>query len=349
MRIASIEIYRYELPLSGPVVLGPVEFATRSGALVCVTLDNALEAWGEAAPLPHFSAETLDEVIAELQSVVGDWAGRWVNDIPDRYEGSSSVVTALEQVRHELHHAHHIPFPQNRKMVELNGLVTDLTGDAERVAGDLQRAGYRVLKIKVGRGDPEQEARRLRRLSQSLHGEIALRLDANRAWDLPEALAFARGVRGMSIQYLEEPLADPSDIPAFVERTGMPVALDETMRDEDAWRALLPDIRAVVLKPALMGGYARTLEIAREVAERRRLTVLSSAFECGVGMRYLAALAGSNPFAGTPAGLDTYRLLGRDVGEDRLPIEGPRLQPSLVWESPLLISRAGLEHVHAAS
>ena len=64
---------------------------------------------------------------------------------------------------------------------------------------------------------------------RALGPEIELRLDANRAWLILEALEFAQGVRDAGLAYIEEPLNEPLNLIEWRTRARIPYALDETL------------------------------------------------------------------------------------------------------------------------
>ena len=79
---------------------------------------------------------------------------------------------------------------------------------------------------------------------------------------------------------------------------------------------------AAVLKPTLLGGVGATIRRAAEARSVGVRPVLSAAFESGVGLRGVAALAAAT--GAEPAGLDTYRWLAADV-LGPLPFDRPRV------------------------
>ncbi len=170
---------------------------------------------------------------------------------------------------------------------------------------------------------------------------VALRLDANRAWSIDEAGRFARGVAGLAIDYLEEPLADPEQLPVFAGDHALPLALDESlagMRPEALRGHAYAS--AVVLKLAtLIGGISRALRFARAASRVGARPVLSSAYETGVGTTALVALAAGVGEEGTPAGWDTYRRLARDVLLPPPELTAPRVDVPALFEGRREIDR----------
>ena len=218
-----------------------------------------------------------------------------------------------------------------RSVVSLNALLMgdprEVRRDAERIAAE----GYRAAKLKVGRRTVAADAALVRELSSTLTGQVALRLDANRAWTYEEALRFAEAVDGVPIEYVEEPLQDASRLDALSRDTGLSIALDETTREVPPSDLVEHNYAsAFVVKPMLLG-LTPTLDLARQVTGPD--IVVSSAYETGVGLAGLVALAASMGARDVPVGLDTYRRLQRDVLPERLPLDGPYVDVRATWQT----------------
>ena len=209
----------------------------------------------------------------------------------------------------------------------LAGLI--LGGDAPARAAALAAEGYRTVKLKVGRAPVADDVATVHAVRRVLGPTVALRLDANRAWTPDDARRFADGVAGAGVAFVEEPLADAEGLEALARETGLPVALDESLHvgfEEyrapcPLFEAVPPWAAAVVLKPTLIGGVQRVLSLADGARRQGIPAVFSAAFESGVGVRGVAALALAT--GGQPAGLDPYRWLAADVFADRLPLDQP--------------------------
>jgi O-succinylbenzoate synthase len=189
------------------------------------------------------------------------------------------------------------------------------------------------VKLKVGRRTVARDAERVQALRRGLGAGPSLRLDANRAWSLDRALAFA-GALGPECapEYIEEPLRDPTQLPTFAEQSGLPVALDETTRERgpSVLSALAP-IAAVVLKPTLIGGATATRSWAEAARDVGATPVVSASYESGVGLRLLVVLAAA--LSDAPAGLSTYARLAADTLTPRLALDGPTVDVAATGES----------------
>jgi len=297
---------------------------------------------GETAPLPGLHAESFEEAATQLHELAGRLEGAVIPEGCPALDGAfetwlgglnlrPSVQTGVEGAVLTLladRAGKDLPrllanSPTAR--VRINGL---LDGDAATVlesAARLKKNGYAALKIKVGRRDAGDEANLVAAVRALVGPAVALRLDANRAWDLRAARDFAARVAPAGIEYLEEPLRAASDLAAFAADSPIPVALDETLLGFSA--QVPPPLRgvaALILKSAVLGGYERSLAWAR-LAQRERLSaVVSAAFPSAVGMALDIALAAA--LGGETAhGLGTSAAFAEDLGRAPLPIDGGRV------------------------
>lgn len=337
MKIADVAVYRYDLPLKRPLLVKGGIVQVRSGLVLRVRADDGGVAFGDAAPLPGFSRETLGEAAAQavgLTRLLRDRAlPPEVGLITDRFERwfvtrdlVPSVKFALQAaVFRLLARARLLPgFPlaadDSRPSVPVNAL---LAGDTDAIAArarDARAQGYGTFKLKVG-GDIAEDIERVRLVREIIGLEARLRLDANRAWEEADAEAFARGVRDCAVEYIEEPLADPRRMIEFSARSGLPVALDETIAERggealEQWRGA----RALVLKPTLLGGFEITMWLARKAVNLGMTPVISSSFESGLGIAALGRLAAYTQSDDVAAGLDTLSWFAADVLDGPLPI-----------------------------
>ena len=344
--IASCRIFRYRLPLAAPLPLAGRVIHERAGFLVRIESDSGTSAWGDVAPLPGFSRESIGEAEAELAAWVGRLRGTRFDPRGDGLEpwlGYESGVAASPSVRFGLETA---LANLSRRMedrsaselacfdgaVPVNGL---LAGSREQVLADARRlrdGGCRAVKLKVG-SRPVAEDVDLTSVVRSVIGDgMELRLDANRSWSLEQAVAFGRAVGDTNIEYLEEPLRDPAHLADFFDATGISVALDESLlelRPDDLDGR--PEVGAVVLKPTLLGGISRAREWVTKALALNVRPVVSGCFESGVGLLALAEFAWSSTGDTVPAGLDTYRWLDADVVRPRIPFQPGAIQ----WSSAL--------------
>ncbi|MDQ6629101.1 MAG: mandelate racemase/muconate lactonizing enzyme family protein [Pseudomonadota bacterium] len=99
----------------------------------------------------------------------------------------------------------------------------------DEVAGFVA-AGFKAVKIKVGRLGPVEEEARVRAARDAIGPDVLLMLDANNAWsDLPQALEYLRRFEPHDPYWIEEPFS-PDEIglhARLAERTTVTVATGE--------------------------------------------------------------------------------------------------------------------------
>ena len=175
-----------------------------------------------------------------------------------------------------------------------------------------------AVKLKVGRDDLPMEIELVKAVRERLPSDVQLRLDANQAWTLDEATTFVDSLRGMDVEYIEEPLQNPQQLEQLFSQTGVRYALDETLsqHDEiDSW----PNAAALICKPTILGGRAA---VERLSATGKPIT-FTAAFESGVGIARIVQLAAEfSP--NLAAGLDTIDWL-----EDDLLLQSPSKQDGM--------------------
>ncbi|NIA13678.1 MAG: o-succinylbenzoate synthase [Nitrospiraceae bacterium] len=333
MNTPLIEVFRYDLPLTRPLPLRHVTLDTRSGLIVKISdgPDNA--GYGDIAPLPGFSAESLDDAIG----AVTEWtrradavrviegieaAGRDALPPSVRFGVETATWQFLAPVEHNPGQ------PGMRRHVPLSAL---LSGDFETVARDahaLCGSGYRAVKLKVGAQAVEDDIDCARLVRRILGHDIALRLDANRAWDFTTACRFVQGINDLDVEYIEEPLASAGRLWELAVETSVPIALDETVVERIGDPAFPADSTwagAVILKPTLLGGAHVTTACAASAFKAGLKPVISACFESGVGLIALARLAALATWYDLPVGLGTYDWLAEDVLGVRFQIENGML------------------------
>ena len=154
-----------------------------------------------------------------------------------------------------------------------------------------------TLKWKVAVCDHEEEWCLLQGLLDKLPALARLRLDANGGWDRLQAWQWVERLRGDSrLEWLEQPLAadDWEGLQAIA--AVVPVALDESLQAYPTWRDQWESWQ--VRRPLLEGDPRPLL---RDLLRGRPRLMLSTAFETGIGGRWLAHLAALQAQGETPA------------------------------------------------
>lgn len=330
MKITRFEIFRYDLPLNRQLPLKNTAETIRSGLIIHLQDDSGHQGLGEIAPLPGLHRESIDDALEQLREVrqfilhknipgeVTKLSGgfrRWLPSqlFPSVRFGLETAILFLFAAQEEKPVCKFIS-PRCRRRVTVNALLDGSRESIRRRLPGIISEGYRAVKIKVGRQSLAHDIALVKLTAQNIPPDISIRLDANRAWELTAAVEFARGIKDVPIEYLEEPLKNPGELAEFHNQTGIPIALDETLAEISPQELEVPrGAAALILKPAVSGGVERTLAFAG-VGERHSLkNVISSTFHCGPGFVMEACLAACLNETDVPAGLGTFLWLKQSL------------------------------------
>jgi o-succinylbenzoate synthase len=211
-----------------------------------------------------------------------------------------------------------LPFPDAvRERVAVNAMIPRLAPD---LAAQLAVAsGCMTVKVKVG---DEESIDRVAAVRAGCGPRVLIRLDANGAWGIDEALRMLARLSAYDIELVEDPVATLEDLASLRGRAGMPVAAEACVRTTaDAQRLhRLEAADAIVLKPQRIGGVREALRAAEAAGVP---AIASSALETSVGLAAVVALAAALPDAPFAHGAGTALLLASDVvAKPLVPIEG---------------------------
>jgi o-succinylbenzoate synthase len=192
-----------------------------------------------------------------------------------------------------------------------------------------------VIKVKLR---AEHEIKVLAVLREEFGGAVALRVDANGAWDVDTAVRMIDLLERYDLEYVEQPVASLDDLARVRRRVNVPVAADECIRSLDDARRLraLDAADVIVLKQQPLGGVRAALEIAEAAGVP---AVVSSMMETSVGIAAGVALAAALPELPYACGLATASMLTADVMfEPLVPVDG-MLPVRAVTPDPELLAR----------
>jgi O-succinylbenzoate synthase len=186
-------------------------------------------------------------------------------------------------------------------------------------------AGCTTAKVKVAEPGQtlEDDAARVAAVREALGPSGRIRVDANAAWTVDEAVEALGRIEEAAggLEYAEQPCATLDELASVRTRTGVDIAADESIRREHAeperLRAAV-DVAIVKVQPA--GGIDAALAFAAEIGLP---VVVSSALDTSIGLAAgvrLAAALEELPYA---CGLATGLLLAIDVVRTPLlPVDG---------------------------
>ncbi len=343
----AVEIQERRLGLVTPLRTGAGELVERVILLFRVIGPDGVEGVGESAPLAWAGTEDLPASRRALEQARVALLGGQAPDLRSAPAAAAAVDLALldlESRRAGLALCHHLA-PEAATSVAVNELLGSSSIDALLArAVKAVEAGFQTLKLKVGARGPGFErslsgcVERVAALRDAVGPLIQIRLDANGAWTMEEAVVALDRFSRYEIELIEQPLpASPDDLEQLAQlraSSEIPIAADESATDLDRVGALIDAgaVDAVVLKPMRIGGVHPTLLCARRAQAAGMPAIvtsfLGSAVERAAGLHLAAAIDPGNPKPlahglATASWLTTDVAVGQIVSHGRMAPTGP--------------------------
>jgi o-succinylbenzoate synthase len=333
----------FAVALARPLATATGTIDRREGDLVRIDA-GGVSGVGEATPLPGWT-ESLADCRAALDAVAEGDADTALLDaaaatprdplaaappsVTDPLDGAPAARHAVESAaldavgRRDGRSLAALLADDPAASVPVNATLGD--ADAEETVADALdaiQAGFPCLKVKVGVGDLDRDVTRLRAIRAAIGPEVALRADANGAWDRETAREAVDALAALDLDYLEQPLpADDLSGHADLRDRGVDVALDETLATMAADDVLAEDAADVlILKPMALGGPARAHAVSRRARRAGVDPVVTTTVDAAPARAAAVHVAAAIPDV-RPCGLATGDALEVDVAPDPVPVE----------------------------
>ncbi len=303
-----LSIERRVLRLSSPLLSSYGTVSERELVAVAITDTDGVTGYGEAAPLEAYDGVSIERVEnalelyrTVLESAAPDMNGARLIDACRRVEDLPQALAAIDLAlwdragRRVGRPVAALLTDDPAPAVEVNATLTAL--DRAGVSEQASRAvleGFTCIKVKVGVGD---DAGRVAAARAATGPEISLRLDANGAWSVEEAVRAIDTLAPAGLELVEEPTHGLKDVREVRERVSTRVAIDETAAEHGALGAGVAD--AVCLKISRCGGISGLIAAAALVRASGAEVYLASTLDGPLGVaaavHAAAALASRGP------------------------------------------------------
>jgi o-succinylbenzoate synthase len=252
--------------------------------VVVIHTDTEHKGYGEGAPTPVITGETMGTMQAVIEYLAPFLVGRDIEEFDDliyiiehQILKNTTAKSALEIALYDLKAK-----SQNLPLFKLLGgqkdtFETDITismDETSKMISDSLKAldlGYKILKLKVGEGT-DRDIERIESIYRSVGSQATLRLDANQGWSAKQSVEILTALesRGVELELVEQPVkADDIKGLRYIKlRVQTPLLADESVFTLNDARYLL-DIEAVDMiniKLAKCGGISNALKLA-DIAE----------------------------------------------------------------------------------
>ncbi len=318
------DLERISLPLSEPLVGASETIDERRLMLVCLEAEHGLVGWGEAAPLEPFDGVSdeqclaaLEFQIAALRAAPAGASGAELLDSARRADPLPQALAAIDTALWDLAGQREgaplasLLAAEPLARVPVNAVIgADEPESAAAQARAAVGAGFTTIKVKVGGGGGDVE--RLEAIRVAIGPKVAIRIDANGAWSVAQAVEALAALEPFGIELVEEPVTGLKQIEELRSLVETPISIDETAADDGA---LASGASALVcLKLARAGGVSGLLAQAALARSSGTEVYLASMLDGPIGIA--AALHAAAALRLTiPSGLATLdRFDGLDGG-----------------------------------
>jgi L-Ala-D/L-Glu epimerase len=272
-------LHRLSIPFKEPFVTASGVFSERELILLRLEAPDGTFGYGEAAPFEPYDGVPIERAIAALTG----GAGRR----PPQARAAEEIARLDLRARQEGR-----PLAEPAK----DALAVNLTlgaGPPDEVgvrARSGVRDGYACFKLKVGLPD---DADRVAAVREAVGPWPALRVDANGAWSVDEAVRAIRAIEEHDLEFAEQPCATLEELAEVRQRVSTPIAADEPIATaEDVRRAIeLEACDVVNVKLAASGGFGAAREALRAARAGRLGALLSSTMDGPWGIAAALQLA----------------------------------------------------------
>jgi len=337
VKIAAFDVYQYSLDLNHPLTIRGQQLENRQGLIIHLKSEQGEEGFGDVAPLPAFSRETLNDTLNQIPLLCSKMCGQTIPEGLTKFSGKFDRWLDPFDLKPSLRFGFEsavLHLLANARQTALYKLIPATTIHQVRVTGLLSGPkdqlitqtnalidqGFTELKLKVG-GNIDEDIEKVLIVNDAAYGKVLLHVDVNQMWDYDQAVAFGKAIGCAAVSYIEEPFKDTSRIPDFFDQTLIPVALDESVNELTLEEIKsISGVETIVLKPTMLGGIEKTLQLMTQAENFALDAVISSSFESSIGVWMLANIVEASSH-NTAAGLDTLKWFKSDVLKQPVAIE----------------------------
>ncbi len=301
--------------------------AVRRNVLTRIVHDG-LEGYGEAAPNARYGedAGTVLTALDDLAPRLGDDPSHHeaiIDRLASARPGDGAARASIDIALHDwVGKTRGVPlyrlFGADPKRAPLTSMSIGLDTIAAMQDRAREAVDFKILKIKLGRGDDREILEGIRRVT-----DVPLYVDVNEGWtDRRAAADTIRWMESIGVVLVEQPLAaaDLDGVRYIRDRVGLPIIADEAARTPADLPRLASVFDGINVKLQKSGG----LRMARRMIDEARALGMKILLGCMVETSIgITAAAHLSPLVDW-ADLDGHLLIGRDPFRGVL-VQGGRL------------------------
>nr|MBS0038190.1 dipeptide epimerase [Saprospiraceae bacterium] len=246
MVISEIRIYPLKVPLKEPFVISLGTIYHARNLLIEIKGSNGMTGQGECSPYSFINGEMLEGQMALAPLLAKLWIGKNPLEIENRMleldkllSANLALKSAFDMALYDLN-ARYAQMPLYQFLGGANDrvLYSDRTvsvGEPEKMAREAAQyldMGFQSIKLKLG-GPVEIDVLRMAAIREAIGDHLPLRIDANQAWTVSEAVRTLRALEKYNIEHCEEPIeaGDLVGLKYVRENSPIPIMADESLFD----------------------------------------------------------------------------------------------------------------------
>lgn len=369
MRVVRCELLEVDIPFKLTFKHSLHERSESNSILVKLTSDTGDVGWGESLPRDYVTGETMESVVETIRDsflpgVLEVSHATWEESLehaahlekeararnPELPERIGASRCAIELAFLDLAGKHfrrsvaEIFGQRKREWVEYSGVISsDSRWKVIKTALKMRLGALRQIKVKVGGRDDREKLQWIRSM---VGPSVDLRVDANAAWNVSDAIGKIQVFKQFGVSSVEQPVAagDLAGLQAVTAAVTTPIMVDESLCSlGDAKKLVAMDACDYFnIRLSKCGGLFASLELAEFARNHDKGCQLG----CQVGETAILSAAGRH-FALGVAGLKYFEgsfgthLLEQDVARENLtfrrggigrPLPGPGLGVNVLEE-----------------
>jgi o-succinylbenzoate synthase len=340
MNKLELTYHPYELKLKTPFETSKGKISERKGFILSLKSQSGNIGIGDVSPLPEFGSETYGQAEQRIASINIDLRVG-IEDIKHSLKNLLSDFNSHPVLRHGLEQAitNLICNERNitpaellelklKKEISVNAAIGFQAPDESvHSAKKFIDEGFKTIKIKTGKKNFDEDFNTIKAIRESVGDEIKIRIDSNGKWTVDKAAEYLNRLQEFSIEYAEQPVNSLNEFKELKQKTTVPLAADESIRDIDSAKKFISgkNIDYVILKPMMLGGLIPTLDIIEFAEKNNVIPVITSSFESAIGRGY-AVIAAASVKADIAHGMSVSKYFEDDIAGDKYPIEDGKIR-----------------------
>ena len=324
MKIRSIEAIPLDIEFKKTFSFGSTDRKRSPNVVVRLTTDDGVVGYGEACPMPAFTGETQQSVVATVEERLQDLlVGRdplqhepIVRDLEKVLFRAPFALAAVDVALWDVAgQALGVPVSvllggRFRETVAQHGSVGMGTADdMAETALEQTAEGYSVLKLYAGRHALDEDLVRLKAVRSAIGTDVPFILDVNGRWDVTTCLKALPALEALGVTLLEQPVPpwDEGGQAEVVGASTIDIMADEAVfgPTDVARVGRARTARVINLGLSKLGGLLRARECAAVARSTGLRVAVGSVLELGI-----ASVAGLHLSASVPELAAPSYLLG---------------------------------------